>query len=255
MSRKSFVLGIGIAVVLASAVSGVLVLLVRSEPSAYSRVAAPAGEARETCSKEFVSGLTDLMNYIQWEDAASAKEWEVVFTEQQINSFLDEDFVHSGMNEKLLPECISEPRVAIERDRLRVMFRYGSGAWSTVISIDLNVWLAGKEPNVVALELKSFRAGSLPISAQSLLERISDGLRRNSVEVSWYRYNGNPVAVLHFQSDPPNSFVQLKNLTLEEGQITLHGSSADDAGALLLVPFSPRRAWERSMPGRALALR
>jgi hypothetical protein len=254
MSRKSFVLGIGIAILLACAVAGVLVLLVRNEPSAYSRVAVPGGDARETGSKEFLSSLTDLIN-VQWEEAASAKEWEVVFTEQQINSFFDEDFVHSGMNEKLLPEGISEPRVAIERDMLRLMFRYGRGAWSTVISIDLNVWLAGKEPNVVALELKSFRAGSLPISAQSLLERISDALRRNYLEVSWYRFRGNPVAVLHFQSDPQNTFVQLKNLKLEPGQITLHGSSSDGTGAALPLLFSPRHAWEKSARGRALASR
>jgi hypothetical protein len=255
MSRKSFLLGIGIALFLMGTVSGALVLLVRNEPSAYSRVAAPAGEARETCSKEFVGGLTDLMNYIQWEEAASAKEWEVIFTEQQINSFFDEDFVHSGMNEKLLPEGISEPRVAIERDMLRLMFRYGSGAWSTVISIDLNVWLAGKEPNVVALELKSFRAGSLPISAQSLLERISDALRRNYVEVSWYRYNGNPVAVLHFQSDAQHSFVQLKDLKIEQGQITLHGCSSDEVGGALRLPFFPRHLGENEALGRVVALR
>jgi hypothetical protein len=255
MSRKSFVLGICIALVLASAVSGALMLLVRNEPSAYSRVAVPPGEAREAQSKEFFASFTKLMNDIQGEDVAGEIDWDAEFGEEQINSFFDEGFVHSGISEELLPDGISGLKVAIEPDMLQVMFRYGSGTWSTVISIDLHVWLAGGEPNVVAMELKSFRAGSLPISAQSLLERISEALRRNKVDVSWYRNNGNPVAVLQFQSDPQNSPVQLKILRLEQGRIILHGKSSDGTGAAFLLPASWRRGWEQPALGRAVALK
>jgi hypothetical protein len=260
MSRKSVLLAVGIALLLAGTILGGLALLIRNEPSAYSRVAVPAGEEREAHSKDFYASFWKLMNDIQVEDAAGEIEWGAEFTEEQINSYFEEAFVLSGTSDAVLPQGISQPRVAIEPNLLRVMFRYGSGTWSTVISIDLHVWLAANESNVVALELKRFRAGALPISAQSLLERISDALRRvsiegNSIEVSWYRLNGNPVAVLHFQSDPQNSPIRLKNLRLEQGKITLNGSSSDASIAALMRPANTRIALEKSAFGRALALK
>ncbi len=236
MSRKSFLLGIGVALLLAGGVSASLILLVQHEPSDYSRVAVPRGEEREAQSKAFLVTFTKLMNDIQADDGATENNWEAEFTEQQVNSFFDEGFVRTGIDEKLLPEGMSEPRVTVEADKLRLMFRYGSGAWSSVISIDLRVWLAGGEPNVVAMELQRFRAGCLPISAQSLLNLISDALRRNNVEVTWYRRDGNPVAVLKFSSDVQHSTVQLKTLKLEPGRILLQGSSSDGSGVSGLVP-------------------
>jgi hypothetical protein len=255
MSRKSLLLGVAIALLLGGTVTGALALLVRNEPSAYSRVAVPPGEDREARSKDFYANFWKLMNDIQIEDVAGEIEWGAEFTEEQINSYFEEGFVHSGINDKLLPEWISKPRVAIEPDLLRIMFRYGSGAWRTIISIDLQVWLAAKEPNVVALELKRFRAGALPISAQSLLERISDALRRKDIEVSWYRLNGNPVAILHFQSDPQSSPVRLKSLKLEQGKITLNGSSSDGAVGALVHPSFMQYALERPALERVVALK
>ncbi len=243
MSRKSFFLGIGVALLLAGGVSASLILLVQHEPSDYSRAAVPPGEEREAQSKAFLAHFAKLMNDIQSDEGAPENNWEAEFTEQQVNSFFDEGFIRTGIDEKLLPEGISEPRVTVEADRLRLMFRYGSGAWSSVISIDLRVWLAGGEPNVVAMELQRFRAGSLPISAQSLLNLISDALRRNNVEVTWYRHDGNPVAVLKFSSDVQHSTVQLKTLKLEPGRILLQGSSSDGSGVSGLVPPAWRWAF------------
>jgi hypothetical protein len=246
MNRKSFFLGVGVALLLAGGVSASLILLVQHEPNDYRRAAVPPGEERVAQSKEFLTRFSQLMTDIQTDDGAGNNDWKAEFTEQQINSFFDEGFIQSGIDEKLLPEGISEPRVTVETDKLRLMFRYGSGAWSSVISIELHVWVAGSESNVVCLELQKFRAGSLPISAQSLLDRISDALRRNSVEMNWYRHDGNPVAVLRFSSDPQRSSVQLKNLQLEPGRIFMQGSSSDGSGPSALLPPAWRWAFHES---------
>src|SRR5262249_39124403 len=77
-----------------------------------------------------------------------------------------------GHNQKLLPKGISDPRIAVEANRIRLGFRYGSEPWSTIISIDMRVWLATTEVNVVALELQGVHPGALSGSAPSLLETI-----------------------------------------------------------------------------------
>jgi hypothetical protein len=115
----------------------------------------------------------------------------------------------------------------LQQDKIRLAFRYGTPPWSTVISIDFRVWLAPKECNVVVLELQSLHAGSLPISAQSLLEQLSEIIRKRNVDVTWYRHNGNPAAVLRFLTDQPRATVQLRQLELGNGMLRLAGQSLE----------------------------
>src|SRR5262249_37806441 len=164
--RHSLLLGIGVIVLLVGGLAAGLALLVRHEPGFYSRSAVKSGPVRKQHSRDFKMEFSNLLN-----GAFNSNDWQVTFTEVQLNSYFEEDFLTSGLAEKLLPESITAPRVAVETDKLRLAFRYGVPPWSTIISIDLRVWLARKEPNVIALELQGLHAGSLPINAQSLLEQ------------------------------------------------------------------------------------
>lgn len=231
MSRKSFLLAVGIVLLLGSSVSSVLALLVRHEPASYQQALPETGEVRQEQSKAFTTELVRLID-----DMVNKQQWFGQFTDEQINSYFAEDFVRSGTAEKLLPEGIHEPRIAIQPDRIRLSFRYGTGVWSTVVSIDLGVWLAGKEPNVVVLELQGLRAGSLPISAQSLLERISEAARSQNLEVTWYRHKGNPVAVLRFQPYQNRPTFQLQRLELGEGSLLITGRSLDAVSIPVAMP-------------------
>jgi hypothetical protein len=248
MSRKSILLGIAIALLLVGGTGAVFILLIRNEPSEYQRASVEPGEERVAQSNTFFRDFTQLLT-----DAGNdSGDWEANFTDLQVNSYFEEGFIHSGVDEKLLPDGIRDPRVTIEQGKFRLMFRYGTGNFSSVITVELGVWLAGDEPNVVCLELLKFRAGSLPISAQSLLDRISDTLRRSNVEVTWYRHDGNPVAALKFSSDPQHSSVQLKTLRLEQGQVTIQGSSSDGSGVSNLLP--PQWRWAFREPPTKAAL-
>jgi hypothetical protein len=96
------------------------------------------------------------------------------------------------------------------------------------------MWLAGTEPNVVAVEIQGFRAGAVPISAQSLLERVSEAAPQN-LEVSWYRYNGHPVALLRFQADRKRPTMQLRHLEVQQGKVVIAGGPLDPSPARGLV--------------------
>jgi hypothetical protein len=230
MGRKSVLLGLGLVLLLVGCVLAVLYLLVRHERQSYARKAVPPGDQRKQFSDKFTNECFHVIESINGQD----KAWDAEFTEEEINSFFAEESVRTGVLDTLMKEGISEPRVAIDQDKISLGFRYGSGLWSSVISIDFRVWLAHGEQNVVALELQGFYAGSLPISAQSLLERISEAVRQNKVEVSWYRYNGNPVAILRFQYDPSKGSVLLNDLQLLPGKIRILGSSGEQSPAVSL---------------------
>ncbi len=223
MSRKSVLMGTGTLLLFGVAVIAALLLLLLREPGFYRRVAVPPGPRREEQSRQFFTRFWAFL-----EDVHERRVWDATFTQDQVNSFLDHEFVLSNLDRQVLPEGISEPRVALDADRLRLAFRYHVGRWSTVISIDMRVWLAAAEPNVIALELRGMRAGSLPVSAQSLLERLTDAADRNNIKMSWYRHQGNPVAILRFQGDQPrSSAMQLDCLALQPGQVVVHGQATE----------------------------
>jgi hypothetical protein len=224
MSRRSFLLALGLVVVFSVGVAAVLVGLVRHEPSQYSRPPMPdEPEARQLGEREFKRKLFALIDAIHGD-----REWDEQFSDEQINSYLDDEFVRSGVDKQfLLPEGITRPRVMFGTDTIRLAFRYGSGAWSTVISIDLRVWVPGCEPNVVAMELQGFHAGALPISAQSLLDRVAEVGRQAGIDVSWYRLNGHPAALLRFGTDQPRQTVLLDTVTLQPGSLAVKGHAID----------------------------
>jgi hypothetical protein len=219
-----FALSLGLTAALAG--------LVRHEPERYARAPMPEELVeRQLRSREFTERLFALINAIN-----SDREWDEQFSDEQINSYLEDEFVRSGMDRKLLPEAITRPRVAFGADTVRLAFRYGSGAWSAVISIDLRVWVPNCEPNVVALELQSFHAGALPISTQSLLERVAEVGRQSGIDVSWYRTNGHPVALLRFGTDQPRTTVLLDTVKLQPGSLSVKGHAIEAGAARAMLP-------------------
>jgi hypothetical protein len=223
MNGKSVLWGIGIALFLAGS-TGVVFLLIRHEPEFYRETALREGEGKKRTQRsgEFLSRLNQFH-----QDIAFQTSWNAEFREDLINSFFDEQFVPLGFDKRVLPEGISAPRVAIEHDQIRLAFRYHLGPFSTIISINMRVWLTPREPNVIALELRGLHAGSLPIAAQSLLESVSETARQNNIEVTWYRHQGNPVALLRFQADQDRPTYRLDHLVLEPGVIRVDGRSVE----------------------------
>lgn len=219
MRRRSLILALLVVLLLLGGVGATLALLLRHEPAYYRRGAILAGQQRYAWSTEFLNEMSHLSSAIQRDELS----WDAEFKTEQVNSYLQENFLESGLDEKMLPENISDPRVAIDEDRLRLGFRYGYGRWSAIVTIDMRLWVAQGEANTVGLELLGLHAGALPISAQSLLEHVSEAARRSGVDVSWFRHSGHPVALLRFGPDQPRTTVHLKHVELKEGRIVLQG--------------------------------
>jgi hypothetical protein len=246
MSRRSFVLACVVAVALLGLSGTLLYALLRYEPNYYRRYEDLPTDERARCSRELIREVAEVHNAMTGE-----REWCARLTEEQINSYLVEDFVRHGMA-KMLPDEISEPRVLFEPERMRLAFRYKSRFVSTVVSLSVRIWLPAGETNVVALQLERFHAGLLPFSAQWLLEQISEAGRRNNVEVSWYRHEGHPVALLRFQADRERPTLRLKTVKINQGVIYIHGRSHDERacadGAGPPEVLAPRQVMELFAP-------
>jgi hypothetical protein len=227
MRKRTIVLLVGIVLFLAILAGTGLLVLVYHEPGFYRRALIPPGPKREQLSTVCLGKFANLGSCMKCSSGDSS-EWAVEITEEQLNSYFQEDFKKWGDCATLEKNGISDPRIVIEKDKVRLAFRYGTGLWSTILSFDVRVWLA-KEPNVLVFEFLGRHAGALPISAQSILESISEHLHgKSSVEVTMYRHNGNPTAVVRIESDKSRPSFRLRRIELEDGKITIGGMSRDN---------------------------
>ena len=204
---------------------GGLYYLAKREPDFYNRAPAdPDGfETRERAA-QLLTRVQDLKNEIR-----SRYEWGETFTAEDLNCFFVQNMGHKGGLASLLPEGVHSPRVAIDGDRLKIGFKYGAGFWSTVVWVELKVWLVKDEPNLVAVEVCDLRTGSLPVGSQSVLDSISESAREWNIDVTWYRNGSNPVGLFRFfanQVGQPSS--QILTLEVKDGKITVAGRSAPD---------------------------
>ena len=149
----------------------------------------------------------------------------------QVNAYLQENFIRGAGGDENLPDGFHDLRVSFEDNRLRLGVRYGTGVWSTIISIDLKIWLVAGESNLLALEILSLRAGGLPISPQLILSHISEAARRSNIDVKWYHLKGNPVATLKLQADLRFPTIQLQRFEIQQGQLVIMGRPVDRAGS------------------------
>jgi hypothetical protein len=234
MSRRSLYLALLFLLLFASGALAAVCLLVRYEPRNYVQASLPPGEPRKKLANEFTQELTQLISI--FDGGKDEMDWDARFTDEQINSYFSETFVHSGFEQRVLPDAISEPRIMFEPDRIRLAFRYGTGFWSTVVSLDLRVWLAEGEPNAIALQVVGFRAGAVPISAQKLFETVSELGRHNGLTIDWYRYEGLPVALLRFHNDLTRPTFELQDVHLEKGTVTIQGRCTDGAPVRAQLP-------------------
>ena len=231
MRKKTFFWMLATLVLLVAVIGGGLFLLVSFEPDFYARCRIEPGQNRKDQSTRFLSHCLNLVNAMV---DGGRDEWTFTFTQEQLNSYFEEDFVRLGDAELLKKQGVTEPRISIGSDRIRLGFRYGNDTWSTVFSVDFRIWLAPKDLNVVALEILGRRFGALPVPAQSLCEQLSELARQKNIEVSWYRYNQNPVALLRFHGERSRPSAQLSRLELTDGSITVSGQSFEPG-----VPVSP----------------
>jgi hypothetical protein len=225
MRRKRLLFWGGLALLLVGSTIAVLLVLLFHEPAFYSRAHIPPSTERRDVSRQLLVRLAELADHFKDEgDFGKKKPWVHNFAVEQINSYLEEDLLRGDLGEDMARRGLSAPRLAIESDRIRLAFRYGNDWWSTVVSLDFRVWLVPKEVNVVALEILGRRAGALPISAQFFVDQVTEMARKKNIDVTLYRHNGNPVALLRFQSDKMRPTAQLRRLELRPGMITVGGA-------------------------------
>jgi hypothetical protein len=223
-SRRQKLIALALLASFLALASGSLLLAAKREPGFYTAAAAkpPDWDSHERSAK-LLTRVLDLQN-----DIRSKEEWGDTFTADDLNCFFAENMGPKDGLCELLPKGFHSPRIAIEGDRLKLGVRYRDGFWSSVVWMELKIWLVADQVNVAAVEVCELKAGSLPFGSQSILDRIGDMARDSSIDVTWYRNKSNPVGLFRFFAKQPRPTSQVLTLDVRDGKLVIAGRSVLD---------------------------
>ncbi|OWK43887.1 hypothetical protein [Fimbriiglobus ruber] len=228
MRRRSFLYTILIIGATLGAVVTVIAVLLKRDPEFYSSSESDIPDD-PTVAPMVLTRFSDLQN-----DMREKANWGGRFTVAELNAFLREHLDDGEGLASVLPSNLHTPRVSIDGDRIRIAARYQLGesaTFSTVVWVDLRIWLVKDELNTIAIELVGAWAGSLPIEwkIQSKLDLITETARDSlNADVTWYRHDGHPVGLFHFYADQRNPTTRFKSIHVSENQVTVTGKSMVD---------------------------
>ena len=244
LRKRVIILGIVASLILL--VPGAIWLSLTHKPTFYRALTNVPRAQLEGKAKHFVASSLQLRN-----DISNERDWHAVFTDQEVNAWLAEDLVAHFADQ--IPPEIHEPRVAFGPERITLAFQLDRGPIRTVI------WVVAQarvpEDNVLALTLEKIRAGVIPISADRLIDPITQQAREHGLDIRWTRENDLPVAILRFSPDQSRSDVILERLSVRQGQIRLSGRSNRLHGSLVKPTLPNGRMLQLNFPKRNNQLR
>jgi uncharacterized protein YpmS len=158
-------------------------------------------------------------------------KWQAIFTADEINGWLAVDLVKN--HARSLPPDLHDPRVRIAPGELTIACQMRRGGFKSVLSLTIDAYLSA--PGEIAVEIKKARAGRLPLPLGDVLEQISTAARRAAIPIQWQQKDGNPVAVISLPAleDENNRIIHVDQLTLEEGEIYIAGTTERRSPPLL----------------------
>ncbi len=193
-----------------------LYLASRHVPEFYRAARAADSASERRANDEFLENLAALSS-----NSGAQETWEAAFTSEQINGWLAVDLVknHRG----LMPPEFSNPRVAIDSRRVNVACRYQLGAISTVVSLEVEPYLA--EANTLALRIRHLRAGRLPLPLATILDAVSRAARGANLRLRWQQADGDPVALVTLPQprDVAGKRRMVQRVEFDDGEIYLSG--------------------------------
>jgi hypothetical protein len=235
--RRPFFIALALLLTAAGVTCGGLLYGAKKEPAFYVAANQPGDWDTHERSARLITRVVDLQNEIR-----AKEEWGDTFTADDVNAFFIENLGPKGRLTDSLPKGFHSPRISIDGDRLKVGVKYREGFWSTVVWLELKVWLVADQTNVAAVEVCSLKAGGLPFGSQTILDKIADVARDSSIDVTWYRNKSNPVGLFRFFAKQPRLTSQVLTLEVKDGKIVIAGRSFQDIAppaAAGVIPQGP----------------
>lgn len=201
----------------------------RQVPDFY-RLATVQNVTAEAIAERQAANRRLVENVQRARDAAARQgAWSVTFSSDEVNAWLAEGYPEKFPS--LSQRGLTQPRAAIEDDRLLVAARLTTRGYEFVVSCEVQIELT-EQPNLLAIHLDRFRVGALPIPWNQLKDRIDREAVRSGIDLQWDESEDGPVALLTIPTAYPGfpaKPVIVESIRLSGGKIELSGRSGRQA--------------------------
>ena len=195
--------------------SSVLWVMLSSTPEFYQkRLYIADDEERIRLSTSFFRIISQLGANQQ--QGGNVNGWFATWQEKEINAWLSE-----GYEKEYAESKVPQPRIAIEGDHLRLGFRYKWGPISTIVHVGFRAWVP--KANVLALEIQSAKAGSVPISSSYVRSALEGLFDENNLEFEWKQNQGKLVAIISLPLAKMDMI--LRKVEIDTDHVLIRGAS------------------------------
>lgn len=169
---------------------------------------------RQQAARKLIQRTRQLVDEIQ-----RSPSWSEEFTEQHINSWLAEEL--PANYSQWLPPGISDPRVKLADETIRIGFRYQGPDWNGVVTLQVKPWVT--EPNRLAIQIQSVRAGLIPIPLDEVLRGLAREVEKDGWKVEWQEIDGQDVAIVNLSKGRADEPV-LQDVRVLDGAFRVTGN-------------------------------
>ena len=132
-------------------------------------------------------------NLVRLQNAAQSQQpWKVELTQEQINGWLVSDLPEKFPGS--LPEQIRDPRVRIEEDELKFIFKFATEQLEGFVVVQTDIFCTDIE-NQAAIKITDVRSGFVPLPIGPWVKRVTDVFQKIGVPVTWASEDQDPVAI------------------------------------------------------------
>lgn len=219
--RKRFIVVVSAAFVLIAAGLGFFTYQVQQVPQFYQQAIVAPAEVQHQAAEQFEHQAIELQNQIRLQET-----WRVELSADEINGWLATVLPQKFPD--ALPREVSEPRIAVEPNRVQMAARYYTSGITTVVSIELSAFLTD-QPNVVAIRIHKVAAGNVPLPLAKYLEQISTSAAEHGIIVRWQEVEGDPQAIVTLPLAEPGDkrAIVIRTLELLPGKLTATGTAEE----------------------------
>lgn len=191
---------------------------VQQVPEFYEQAIAAQPQQQAAAGQQFEQQAIEVQNQIR-----RTGDWRAELAEDEINGWLA-----TVLPEKfpgVLPPDASDPRVAIQQDRLLIAAKYRTTGIETVVSLEISAFLTD-EPNVVAVRIHRVAAGNIPIPLGKYLAEITAAAAKRGIYIGWQEVAGDPLAIITLPLAEPGDKrkIILRSLELLPGKAIASGT-------------------------------
>jgi hypothetical protein len=216
-------------VLVALVVAGVAVFLTaayratQAVPEFYQAALVERPVEQKAAADELEREVLELHNEVR-----QPGRWEARFSQDQINGWLAADLPAKFPG--VLPEGVSQPRVAIDANQVQMAVKFKQGEVETVLSLSGDAYLTDR-PNEVAIHIDHVRAGAFPVPLSRFLDNIAEQAGDAGLPLRWDEQDGDPVAIVTLPLDREEfkgKQLRVEELQINDGEIVVLGRTEGD---------------------------